>query len=59
VLQGEIVYPVAPILDLAISVTTTVLRGDDGEILYTMTNSGDLRPQYGPVVNIETRLGSH
>ncbi|HKJ86001.1 MAG TPA: hypothetical protein VKA06_07990, partial [Spirochaetia bacterium] len=56
VLKGEIVYPVAPIMDIVASVTTTVVRDSEGNIVYENRN-GQLRPQYGPVVSIETRIG--
>ncbi|MFP4549687.1 MAG: FecR domain-containing protein [Spirochaetales bacterium] len=56
VLSGEIVYPVAPIIDIVASVSTTVLRNDDGTIIYEQRN-GQLKPKIGPVISIETRLG--
>ncbi|MFW5683523.1 MAG: hypothetical protein ACOC1I_01585, partial [Spirochaetota bacterium] len=57
VLKGEVVYPVAPIMDLVASVTTTVVRDADGNIVYT-ERDGYLRPTYGPVVSIQTRIGT-
>jgi hypothetical protein len=56
VLKGEIVYPVAPIMDIVASVTTTILRNADGTIIYE-DRGGELRPKYGPVISIETRIG--
>jgi hypothetical protein len=49
---GEVVYPIAPSLDLALQVTTTVVRNSDGTVRYE-----DGSPVYGPSINIETRLG--
>ena len=57
VLKGEIVYPVAPIMDIVGTVTTTVLRDDAGNIIYEPKN-GELYPKWGPVISIETRIGS-
>jgi len=54
-LRGEIVYPVAPIMDIAASITTTILRDESGAVQYT---DGTLRPKYGPVISIETRIGT-
>ena len=56
VLKGEIVYPVAPIMDIVASITTTLLRDTEGNLIYSERN-GVLRPKYGPVISIETRLG--
>ncbi len=56
VVKGEIVYPVAPIMDIVASVTTTVVRDSEGNIEYEDRN-GQLRPKFGPVVSIETRIG--
>ncbi|MEE8441949.1 MAG: FecR family protein [Spirochaetia bacterium] len=58
VLMGEIVYPVAPIMDIAASISTTILRDAFGAIQYTEASDGTLRPKYGPVINIETRIGT-
>ncbi|MFO7780627.1 MAG: FecR family protein [Spirochaetia bacterium] len=52
VLRSEVVYPVAPTLDLALIVTTTVLRNEDGTIRYD-----DGEPEVGNSVTIETRIG--
>jgi hypothetical protein len=52
VLRSEVVYPVAPTLDLAFIVTTTVLRNEDGTIRYD-----DGEPEVGNSVTIETRIG--
>ena len=56
VLSGEIVYPVAPIMDIVASVSSTILRNADGTIIYE-DRGGELRPTYGPVISIETRIG--
>ena len=58
VLKGEIVYPVAPIMDIAASITTTILRDEFGNVQYTEATDGSLRPKYGPVISIETRIGT-
>jgi hypothetical protein len=52
ILRSEVVYPVAPTLDLAFIVTTTVLRNEDGTIRYD-----DGEPEVGNSVTIETRIG--
>ncbi len=58
VLMGEIVYPVAPIMDIAASISTTILRDEFGTVQYTEAADGTLRPKYGPVISIETRIGT-
>jgi hypothetical protein len=45
--------PVTPTLDLALLVTTTVLRNDDGTVRYR--NNG--KPYITNSVTIETRIG--
>lgn len=58
VLSGEIVYPVSNILKIAASVTTTVLRNDEGNIVYETDADGvPTRPKFGPSISVETRLG--
>jgi hypothetical protein len=57
VLSGEIVYPVAPILDIVATVSTTVLRDETGAIQYEERSDGTLRPKFGPVISVETRMG--
>ena len=52
VVRSEMVYPVAETLDLAVVVTTTVLRNTDGSIRYE-----DGRPELSNSVTIETRIG--
>jgi hypothetical protein len=52
IVRSEVVYPVAPSLDLAFIVTTTVLRNEDGTIRYE-----DGEPEVGNSVTIETRIG--
>ncbi len=56
VLQGEIAYPVAPIMDIVATITTTPVRDSAGLIVYEERN-GELRPRFGPVISIETRVG--
>jgi hypothetical protein len=53
VLKGELIYPVAPSLDLAVLVTTTVAHDDDGNVMLD-TESG--KPQINPSISIETRI---
>jgi hypothetical protein len=57
VLKGQIVYPVAPIMDIVGTVTTTVLRDEVGNVRYEKRN-GELYPMFGPIISIETRIGS-
>lgn len=52
VFKGELVYPVAPTIDLALTVTTTVGRNADGTIRY----DSDGQPKWTPSVGIETRI---
>ncbi len=56
VLKGQIVYPVAPIMDIVGTVSSGVLRDGNGDIIYE-TRNGQLKPKFGPVISIETRLG--
>jgi hypothetical protein len=57
VLKAQVVYPVAPIMDIVASITTTIQRDADGNIVYATRDDGQLRPKYGPVISIETRIG--
>ncbi len=52
IVKGELVYPVAPTIDLALTVTTTVVRNSDGTIRYD--SDGD--PKWAPSIGIETRI---
>jgi hypothetical protein len=52
VFQGELVYPMAPTLDVALMVSSTIQRDDQGLIIY----DADGDPKYGPSVGIETRI---
>ena len=52
VLSGEIVYPVAPMLNLAAVFSTSVKTDDSGNIVYVND-----RPKVVPSITIETRLG--
>jgi hypothetical protein len=53
VVKGELVYPIAPTLDLAILVTTTVAYDKDGNVLYDEESE---KAQLNPSVSIETRV---
>ncbi len=53
VLSGELIYPVAPMLNLAAVFTTSVLTDSDGTIVY---DDGGM-PKVVPSITIETRLG--
>lgn len=57
VLAGEIVYPVAPILDIVATVSTAVLRDESGQIRYEQRSDGSYRPKIGPIIGVETRVG--
>ncbi|MFO7731569.1 MAG: FecR family protein [Spirochaetia bacterium] len=50
--KGEIVYPLAPSLDIAAIVSTSIHRDDEGNIVYD--TDGD--PEIVPNVTIETRV---
>lgn len=50
---GELVYPIAPPLDLMLRVTTTVLHDSAGNVVYD--DNGN--PKFMPSVSIETRIG--
>ncbi len=52
VVKGELVYPIAPTLDVAISFTTTVDRDSSGAILY----DPDGKPKRSTSIGIETRI---
>lgn len=56
VMSGEIVYPVAPIMDIVATISTTILKDGDGNVIYE-NRAGELRPKWGPVISIETRIG--
>lgn len=63
VMSAEVVYPVAPTLDLAILVTTTVTRDEDGNILDTageildiLDDLSEVLPGVSFSVSIETRV---
>ncbi len=53
VLYGEIVYPIAPTLDIALGVSTVVQTNPDGTVIYKTDN---VTPEIAPVINIETRI---
>ncbi|MFW5728570.1 MAG: FecR domain-containing protein [Spirochaetota bacterium] len=53
VLSGELVYPVAPTLNIAVVAKTVMIRNDDGTVKY----SEEGRPVVGPSFSVETRLG--
>lgn len=52
-LAGEIIYPVAPIMNIAVVVTTTVLRNADGSLQYDPITGN---PRYAPSITVETRI---
>ncbi len=52
-LSGEIIYPVAPIMNIAVVVTTTVLRNEDGSLQYDPVTGN---PRYAPSITVETRI---
>jgi hypothetical protein len=51
--SGELIYPLAPTLDLAAVVSTTLQTNEDGTIYY----DGDGNLKMVPVITIETRIG--
>ncbi|MFP4483726.1 MAG: FecR domain-containing protein [Spirochaetaceae bacterium] len=53
VLSGELIYPVAPTLNIAVVAKTVMIRNDDGTVKY----SEEGRPVVGPSFSVETRLG--
>ncbi len=53
VFKGEVVVPVAPILDFAAVVSTAVRRDSAGNVIYNANNS----PEIAPTISIETRVG--
>ncbi len=53
VVKGEVIYPVAPTLDLAILVTTTVAHDEDGNVLLDAETG---KTQINPSISIETRV---
>ncbi len=52
-LSGELVMPVAPAVSFAAGVTTTILRDEQGQILYDSKE----RPKLRSSVTLETRIG--
>ena len=54
VLSGELVYPVAPTLNIAVVAKTVMIRNNDGSIKYSEETG---RPIVGPSFSVETRLG--
>ncbi|MBT3273338.1 MAG: hypothetical protein HN368_09300, partial [Spirochaetales bacterium] len=52
VLKGELIYPIAPTLDVAILITTTTAHNDDGEVLLDTNGNTKISPS----VSIETRI---
>ncbi len=53
VVSGEIIYPIAPTLDIVFGVSTVIQTDSSGEIMY---KSDDVTPEISPVINIETRI---
>ena len=52
IVSGELIYPVAPMLDLAILVTTTVTHDADGNVVADEYGN----PKVSPSISIETRI---
>lgn len=52
-LDAYVVYPLTPVIDLVASVSTAVVRNEDGEIVYD--DDGD--PRIAPTLVIQTRIG--
>ncbi len=52
-LDAFVAYPLTPVIDLVASVSTAVVRNEDGEIVYD--NDGD--PRIAPTFGIQTRIG--
>ncbi|MCA1755329.1 MAG: hypothetical protein LC641_11660, partial [Spirochaeta sp.] len=52
-LSGELVLPVAPAVSFAAGVTTTILRDEQGQIVYDSKE----RPELRSSVTLETRIG--
>ena len=53
VVSGELVYPVAPTLDLILDVATAVSHDSAGNVIYDKYGN----PSLNPTVTIETRIG--
>lgn len=52
-LKGNVAIEVSPILDLVVTVGTSVLRDSNGVVQYDANG----RPKFGPTVSIETKIG--
>ncbi|MFP4364762.1 MAG: hypothetical protein ACLFR1_12950, partial [Spirochaetia bacterium] len=52
VLSGEIIYPIAPTLDIAIMAATNVVRNEAGNIVYDENGN----PTIAPAISIETQV---
>ena len=53
VFKGEVVVPLAPILDFAAVISTAVRRDSAGNVIYGPNDA----PEIAPTVSIETRIG--
>lgn len=53
VVYGELVYPIAPTLDIVVGASTTILTDVDGNTIYS---DDGVTPEVAPVINIETRI---
>ena len=53
IMKGELIYPVAEMLDIAVLVTTTVARDANGN---NITDPATGLPQISPTIGIETRV---
>ncbi len=53
VVHGELIYPIAPTLDIAVGVSTVILTDDKGNVIMV---TGTDTPEIAPVISIETRI---
>jgi len=58
VVYGELVYPLAPVVDLVLGASTTILTDSEGNtVMLDLDNDGIKEtPEVAPVFNIETRI---
>lgn len=53
VFHGELIYPIAPTLDIAVGVSTVITTDGNGNVIMI---SGTDTPDVAPVISIETRI---
>jgi hypothetical protein len=53
IVKGELIYPIAPTLDIAVLVTTTLAHDDSGNLILDPDTGS---PQVSPSISIETRV---